>query len=104
MIDAVDLLFVQQFADLAVELTGGVQIPAKRFFDDDAPPTRVFLDETRLPQLTDDGAEEVGSGRQIIKIVSAGSVLFIDPRQQRLQLVVRRRIVEITLHVTNAPR
>ena len=62
MVDAVDLLFLQHAAQLAVQRARGVVIVAEGLLDNHAAPARVLGDHTRGMQLFDDGAEEVRRG------------------------------------------
>ena len=85
MVDAIDLLFVQHLADLFVQGNRRFVVVAERFLDDDAPPAVVLLHQARIAQLRDDGSEEAGSRGQIVKVVAARAVLFVDLRQQLAQ-------------------
>src|SRR5690606_8150078 len=64
MVDTVDLAFLQVFGDRCLQRLGGRQIGAERFFDDDAAPVLVFLQQVDRSQLIDDLGEIGRAHRQ----------------------------------------
>src|ERR1700688_30385 len=79
MIDAVDLIFVEDLLELLVELSRGLQVVAERLFDNNAGPMTVFfLGETCLAELLHDRGEKARGDGEIEKAISSGVVLLID--------------------------
>src|ERR1700675_1567249 len=103
VIDAVDLAFRSDFRKVLVQNLGGIEIVAKRFFDNHAPPVVVFfLHQADLRNPLDDVAEEVGRGSEIEKIVAVRVVLLIDLGKGFFQLVVSSGVIEIPTYITYA--
>jgi hypothetical protein len=103
VIDAVDLALGSDFQKLLVQRLGGIEIVAKRLFDDDAPPMAVLLGhQADFCQALDDVAEVVGRGGEVEKIVAVGVVLLVDLGESLFQLFVGGGIVEISADVTDA--
>src|SRR5579864_3804458 len=103
MIDAVDLLLVQNLADLFVQRHGRIVTAAEWLFDDYAPPAVLLRYQPRGPELLDNRSEEAGRGCQIEKIIAARSVLLVDLSQQIVQLVIGGWIIKIARNIINAP-
>jgi hypothetical protein len=62
MIDAIDLIFFQVFAQVAVEGLGGLQIMPKRFFKNDASPcVRELGGEPLSTQMLNDQSKKLGA-------------------------------------------
>ena len=79
MIDAINLVFVQDLLDFLIELLRGLQIAPERLFDHDPSPLLViFANQTDRAQLFDYGRKIVGRRSKIEKIVAFGASLFID--------------------------
>src|ERR1700733_4436054 len=55
MVYAVDLLFLENLGNFAVELTGALEVAAERFFDYYPRPTRFFPGQSRGAQSLDYG-------------------------------------------------
>src|ERR1019366_5219163 len=82
---------------------GGIEIVAKRFFDNHPPPMVIlFGHQADFRKPLDDVAEEVGRGGEVKKIVAVGVVILVDFGKRFLQLVIGSGIVEISTHVTYA--
>src|SRR5262249_24503147 len=73
MVNAKDLLFARVTGELGVELMGGGQIVAERFFDDNALPAclAIFAEHARVVDLLDDFAELAGHRSEIEQDVVA---------------------------------
>lgn len=79
VVDSVGLLLAEGVADDAIELSRGVQVRAKRFFDDDACPAPFAgLVQAGGFQVLENRLELIGSGGEIKKPVAAGAVVLID--------------------------
>src|SRR5258708_29636675 len=96
MVDAVDLLFGQDFLEIVVELNGGLQIVAEWFFNDDAGPLAVFFfRHARRAKLLDDGGEKTRGDGEVKKIVAVAAVGFVDNFHLGLEALVRIGIGKI---------
>src|SRR5215470_11468788 len=104
MVDAINLPFLDDFADPRVQSFGRFQIMAERFFHNYAAPMIVLLGkEPTLPQLLNDDPEIFGGGGKIEKEIRVGVVFFVDFLQRILQAGVRVGIFEIALNVVHTP-
>src|SRR5690349_9220234 len=103
MVDAINLVFVQDLAELLVELFRRGQIVTKRLFDDDSRPPSVLLfrQATQTPHF-DDGREESGRHRQIKEPITQRVVLPIRLGDLLLEAFVRFRVLKITFDVIDA--
>ena len=107
VVDAIDLLLVQDLVDLAVERARRLQVDAERLFDDDArerPPRHGARGQLGLPQAADDGRERRGRRRQIEHPVARQPQRVIDLVQTHLQPLERGRIVVRPLLVKDVAR
>ena len=78
MVDAIDLLFVDDLADRAVQGDRRRQIVAEGLLDHDAPPLVAFLlGEAGRAKLLDNDREENGAGCEIEENVALGSLLLV---------------------------
>ena len=103
MVDAEDLPLRQHLPDLPVEGAGRLEVPAKRLFDDDAPPAPLLGGQSRSTELADDRAEHAGGCGQIIEAVAPRALFVRNPREKGLELLVAARVVEVTPQVMDAP-
>src|SRR5262249_6055385 len=79
VIDSIDLLFVENLFDLAIESFGRLEVVPKWLLDDHAPPMAgVFARQRGLSQLLNDGGEKLGGGRQVKEIVASGVVFAVQ--------------------------
>src|SRR6266853_4949936 len=100
VIDAVDLLFIENLLEVAVQLFCRSQISSERLFHDDASPfTVLFLRESGLAQLLHHGSEKLRRHRQVEEAVALRGVGFFRRCNLCLEPSVRRGILEISLHV-----
>src|SRR5215467_587673 len=102
MVDAVDLLFGEDFFQFFVELNRGFVIVAEGLFHDDAHPvTTVLLGQADLAELADNGREKLGSDREIMKQVALRAVILLDGCDLLLQSLVGGGVSEISLNVVD---
>ena len=79
VIDAVDLPLFQYFLDVGIQGAGRLQVMAKRFFDDHAPPLAILLlGHARGAKLLHNFTEKAGSHGKIVKEIALGFVLVAD--------------------------
>ena len=86
VVDAEDLVFVEDLVDFVVERAGGVEIVAEGLFDDDADPGacsrraayRCGLGHAVLAEVVDDVGEVLGRGGEVEEAVAAGAVLLVE--------------------------
>ena len=79
MIDAIDLRFLENLADFAVQRLRRFEIAAEGLLDDDAAPVAVlFAGQTLLAQLPDDFRNELRQRREVIKNVALRVVLRVE--------------------------
>src|SRR5665213_2985866 len=71
VIDAVDPALFKNFLQSPVQLDGAREIPAERFFDDDAPPAVAFR-EPRCADSFRDGRVLAGLGREVEERIPGG--------------------------------
>src|ERR1700676_1237383 len=96
MVDAVDLLFSENFFEVVVELDSGLQIVVKGFFDDDAGPLAVFFfRHSCRAKLLDDGGEKARGDGEVEEIVAAATVVFVNDVDLNLEALVGVGIGEI---------
>ena len=97
MVDAIDLRFTEDLADLAVEALRGFQVVPERLLDDDPSPAAVvkLVIQPGPPELGHDRGELRGLGGQVVEVVAAGPVFLVDLFQTRGQRVEALGIVEV---------
>src|SRR5262249_3360954 len=89
VVDAVDLVLVENREQLAIERLGGGEVTTERLLDDDAGPRSVArgLDQAGLAERRPDRAERLGRRRQVEDDVALGTVPRGDLVQGAAQLV-----------------
>ena len=103
MIDAVDLVFLQDAVDLAIQHPGRIEIATERLFDDDAPPmTFALLGQPGRAQLSNDLAEELRRSGEIIEIVAAGPVVLVHLLQQLTKAHVGVFVLRVADQIVDA--
>src|SRR5664279_1069367 len=79
VIDAIDLAFRSDSQELLVQSLGGIEVVAKRLFDNHAAPMAVlFGHQADFRKPLDDVAKEVGRGGEVKKIIAVGVVFLIS--------------------------
>src|SRR5579862_782993 len=102
MVDAVDLLFTEDFFQFLVELNGGFVVVAERFFDDDADPVAVgFLGEIGFAEFADDEREELRRDSEVMKQIALGVVLLLGRGDLVFEALVGSGIAEVALDVVD---
>src|SRR5439155_2816630 len=103
VVDAVDLGFAEDFADLAVQLSSGADVGAERLLDDDPNPatlgvTPFFarLRQPRSPQLLDDLRVEDGRDGEVDEAIPRGAAIAVDAVEPLDEVRVRAGVAEIT--------
>src|SRR5260370_20561105 len=105
VVDAVNLIFFGNLAQLLVESFGRFQVVTEGLFDNDpAPVLAGLLHQSRGRELLHDGPEIIGGGGQIIEVVLLGGVIAINLGQEILQLRIKLLVVEIALEIIKAAR
>ena len=100
MIDAIDLIFLKHFFQLAIERPRGFEVIPKRLFDDNPPPVAVFLNRKFCQsQLLGDGGKKLGRRGQIKKIVATRTMFAVDLFQVSLEIGIGIRVGETSTHV-----
>src|SRR5258707_4569539 len=103
VIDAVDLLFIENLLEITIQLLRGSQISSERLLHDDASPFAVlFLRESRLAQLLHHGSEKLRRHRQVEEAVALRGVGFFRRCNLCLESSVRRGGLEISLYVVRS--
>src|SRR5262249_47532844 len=103
VIDAVDLVLVQNLEELAIECLRGRKVGAERLLDDEpAPGPLLLVTEARLAEMTTDRRERGRRGRKVEQAVAAGLASALGPRQRLLQPLVACRVLGVAVDVTDA--
>src|SRR6516164_6395529 len=100
VVDAIDLLFLQQPEKLAIERARRSKIESKRLFNDEPPPGSVFLTrEARLTELSADRGERSRRSGEIEQPVAAGVALPLQARQRQAELLIGRLILRVSVDI-----
>ncbi len=103
VIDAIELVLVEDIEEVVIELARRREIRAERLLDDDSTPGAVFLArETRSSKLAGDRPERRRRGRHVEQAIALGATLGLDPLQGLPQPIVARGIVDIAAHIGGA--
>ena len=103
MVDPVDLLFGEGLLETGIELLGGFEIVAERFFDNDAGPVVVFFGgEPGGAELIDNGREEARRDSEIEELIAEGIVRLVDFLDLLLEALIEVLVGEIALDVLDA--
>jgi hypothetical protein len=103
MVDAVDLIFVEDLLEFFVELTRGLQIVSERLFDDDpGPVAALLLGQSGLTQLFHNDREKSWRDGEVEKLVAARVVLLIGVGDLLIQALVSLRVLKIAFDVIDA--
>ncbi len=89
---------VEDAGQHAVQLLGGGQAMAKRFFNDHAPRRFVRsarLDEAVRPQLFDDADELRWRGGKIEEAIARGAAFRVELSQEHIEFLVTLRVREL---------
>jgi hypothetical protein len=104
MIDAVNLMFLEEFLDFDVQRARRIVIAAKGLLDNHSPPLAIFLTrQSGVAQLLDTGGEESGGRGEVVKIISARSMFPVRFGENALEIYESGRIREIAGDVVKAP-
>ena len=78
VVDAEDLVFVEDGVDLVVELDGGVEVVAEGLLDDDADAALIGLGHALRAEVFDDGRKKLGRGGEIEEAVGPDALFLRD--------------------------
>ncbi len=102
VIDAIDLVLLQDLVGDLVEVARGFQILTEGFLDDHATPPIGHLGHAGLAQAAESRLIDERRCRQIIETVAAIPILGFDLGQPRLELAHARILFEITADIAEA--
>ena len=105
VIDAINLIFVEDAGDGLVQFARACQAAPKRLFQDDARPglSRLLgLGQSRRAQVLDDDGEKTRRGGKVKKPIAGGSVLLVKMVQRLLEFLVGLGSAEIVGNVVQA--
>jgi hypothetical protein len=103
VVDAIDLVFVQQLEELSIERLRRRKIGAERFFDDQAAPCAILLaGNTRLAEMTADWCECRRWRREIEEPVAACGACAFDAREFPIEPLICCRVVGSAVDITGA--
>src|SRR6266498_4103037 len=97
MVNTINLFLIQCFVDLFVQVTRGLQICTKWFFNNDTSPSPVLSELICLGKHVNDVGK---SSRRCCHVINAVSRACLPIFQQVLQLFVTVRIIIMTLLIT----
>ncbi len=84
MIDAIDLVLLQDILDLAIQGLSGIQIVSKWLFDDHPSPASILLPrKRRCSKLLHNLGKKLGRGRQIEQVVAFCVLRGVDGVEPR---------------------
>ena len=103
VVDAEDLVFVEDLVDFVVEGAGGFEVVAEGLLDDGADPgfaavggcLSVGLGHAVLAEVVDDVGEVLGRGGEVEEAVAAGVELLVELGELGLERVVAGWVVEV---------
>ena len=103
VVDAVDLRFAEDLADLAIEPLRGIEVVPERLLDDDPPPAAVvpLVIEPDPTELGHDLRELRRLRREVVQAVAAGTLLLVDVVEARREDVETGRIGEVAAVVAD---
>ena len=87
VVDAVDLAFIKYRMQHLVQLTGGSEIIAKGFLDDDPAPGFTLVRQASLPQAVDHRDVMLGSGCQVVQAVGGLAFTLGKELTQALEVI-----------------
>ena len=100
VIDAVDLLFVQNLAEGLIQSSGRIQVTAKRLLDDDAPPMPLFFaDETAARRDAAQSDRRSPEPLPCNRNSCPRSMILVNLSQEFLKFVVEVSILNVTRQV-----
>src|SRR5204863_6257591 len=98
MINAKDLLLVENTRHLAVQLPGAREVAPEGFLNDDARPVLRRISrsrQARRTQVLDDDREEAWRRGKVKQPVASGAPLAVEPIEHRAQLAVGFDVAKI---------
>ena len=105
MVNAIDLIFLQNLSNFVIQGDGRRQIVSKRFFDHHPPPLPIhFIGQPGIAKLFYDHWKKCGAGGQVEQAIPLRVLLVFHLNQQRFEFLKKFGILKISRQIIESFR